>query len=311
MDANQTDLQEYDENSRNSEENIQGTGKNIEQENREEQKEDQNDLQNDPKSGEELDATGAIGANRCRPARRVTRDALIAIGKVYEYEKHVNDALNNEEDYSDDGSKFDFFMNADENMSHLSADPALCSVSSPNILMPSLPPLNENDLVVTNNAMNDIHISNDRQNNNTEGNTRNSLNDDNTLTDVSDNSVYLSAMSDITRNEVTNISTNVNDLTERVENPKNHYIKSISDVYQSFQLPKSTRSSIPSLTDLRSQGDLDKKNRGKWGGLVNMSIKCLDQVLGSICPGPSRSTLKMEIANYVIKQSRKKKNRYI
>ena len=118
-------------------------------------------------------------------------------------------------------------------------------------------------------------------------------------------------MSDITRNEVTNISTNDNDLTERVENPKNHYIKSISDMYQSFQLPKSTRSRIPSLTDLRSQEDLDNKNRGKWGGLVNMSIKCLDQVLGSICPGPSRSTLKMEIANYVIKQSRKKEQVYM
>ena len=38
-----------------------------------------------------------------------------------------------------------------------------------------------------------------------------------------------------------------------------------------------------------------------------MSIKCLDQVLACICPGPSRSKLKLEIANYVIKKGRKEK----
>ena len=36
-------------------------------------------------------------------------------------------------------------------------------------------------------------------------------------------------------------------------------IKKISDVYASFELPKSTRQCIPTLTNLRNEDNLDKK----------------------------------------------------
>ena len=86
-------------------------------------------------------------------------------------------------------------------------------------------------------------------------------------------------------------------------NKKYHYpkIKGISNVYISFELPKATRLCIPTLTDLRNEEELNKKNANKWQGLINMSSKCLDQTLRAICPDPSHMKLKLDIARKVIK----------
>lgn len=51
-----------------------------------------------------------------------------------------------------------------------------------------------------------------------------------------------------------------------------------SDIYKSFQLPKFTRSCIPTLINLKNETNLNEKNRVKWTGLVNMSVKCLEQI---------------------------------
>ena len=77
-------------------------------------------------------------------------------------------------------------------------------------------------------------------------------------------------------------------------------ITDIVDVYKCFELPKSTRSCIPPLTQLEHGIKVNENNPKKWTGLVNMSMKCIDQVLKSICPGPSRSKLKVDIAKRVI-----------
>jgi len=74
----------------------------------------------------------------------------------------------------------------------------------------------------------------------------------------------------------------------------------IVDVYKCFKLPKSTRSCIPPLTQLEQGINVYENYPKKWTGLINMSMKCIDQVLKSICPGPSRSRLKLDIAKRVI-----------
>ena len=76
-------------------------------------------------------------------------------------------------------------------------------------------------------------------------------------------------------------------------------IEHISDVYASFNLPKSTRSCILSIKDLRNEEVLKEKNANKWRGLVNMSKKCLDQTLEAICPGPSCTQLKLDLVKDV------------
>ena len=85
-------------------------------------------------------------------------------------------------------------------------------------------------------------------------------------------------------NKGTNSSTNgavTNTKEKSVLMNESKKLKSISDVYKSFQLPKSTRSCIPTLTDLRNESNLNEKNHAKWTGLVNMSMNCLDQVLAA------------------------------
>ena len=106
-----------------------------------------------------------------------------------------------------------------------------------------------------------------------------------------------------TRNKKRDSSTNIKKNVIGAKRNEYQYqkIKKISDVYASFEIPKSTRSCIPTLTDLRNEEELKIKNSKKWQGLINMSTKCLDQTLRAICPGPSRTKLKLDIANKIIK----------
>ena len=56
------------------------------------------------------------------------------------------------------------------------------------------------------------------------------------------------------------------------------------------------------MTDLRNEEELNEKNVNKWGGLINTSLKCLDQTLRTICPGPSCSKLKLDLVKNVQKK---------
>ena len=101
----------------------------------------------------------------------------------------------------------------------------------------------------------------------------------------------------------TNISTNKRKDKEtqtlKVSTATRSKIEHISDVYASFNLPKSTRSCIPTIKDLRNEEVLNEINANKWRGLINMSQKCLDQTLRAICPGPSRTQLKLDLVKDV------------
>ena len=101
----------------------------------------------------------------------------------------------------------------------------------------------------------------------------------------------------------TNISTNKRKDKEtqtlKVSTATRSKIEHISDVYASFNLPKSTRSCIPSIKDLRNEEVLNEINANKWRGLINMSQKCLDQTLRAICLGPSCTQLKLDLVKDV------------
>ena len=152
------------------------------------------------------------------------------------------------------------------------------------------------------------YITRSKRNNNAKSTSvRNSIMDPidgSNSNDRDENILGISTKTDTnTRNKKKESSTNEKMdtiVTKKIEY-QYHKIKKISDVYASFELPKSTRSCIPTLKDLRNEVELKEKNANKWQGLINMSSKCVDQTLRAICPGPSRTNLKLDIAKKIIK----------
>ena len=50
---------------------------------------------------------------------------------------------------------------------------------------------------------------------------------------------------------------------------------------------------------MRNEEVLNEKNANKWRGLINKSKNCLDWTLEAICPGPSRTQLKLDLVKDV------------
>ena len=224
----------------------------------------------------------AVDDTHRQTIRKATKDALVEIGKVYKRSScSKSDDVIDTELCIDDESTLDLFVpqNDDDTITNASNDDAFGSVtgdepnttSSP-IILPTLSPITDTG-----------------------------LGDVNTIT--KDNSA--NTICEMQNNHASDAKSTKNGTSVSVS-ATNHKLTCISDIYKSFQLPKSTRSCIPTLTDLRNETNLNEKNHAKWTGLVNMSTKCLDQLLACICPGPSRSKLNVEIAKKVIKKTKKK-----
>ena len=73
-------------------------------------------------------------------------------------------------------------------------------------------------------------------------------------------------------------------------------IKELNDVVRHFGLSRYTLTNIPSRLEREYEPDLDERDKRKYTQMVNISVRCIKQVLKSICPGPSRRQLERDIS---------------
>ena len=73
-------------------------------------------------------------------------------------------------------------------------------------------------------------------------------------------------------------------------------INELKDVVRHFGLSKYTLTNIPSRLEREFESDLHEKQKRKYTQMVNVSSRCIKQVLTSICPGPSRRQLERDIS---------------
>ena len=73
-------------------------------------------------------------------------------------------------------------------------------------------------------------------------------------------------------------------------------VSNVNDIFTFFNLAKSSQSSLPSVRDREESYELKTKNNKKWTGLRGVSIKCFDQLLDTLCPGPSQALLRKDIS---------------
>ena len=81
-------------------------------------------------------------------------------------------------------------------------------------------------------------------------------------------------------------------------------IKELNDIVRHFGLSKYTLSNIPSRLEREYEPDLDERDKRKYTQMVNISTKCIKQILKSICPGPSRKQLERDISIKLSKSGR-------
>ena len=254
--------------------------------------------------------------HRQRPMRKATREALEGIGKVFQHEKAHKSKLDIELglDSEEDSKELDLFIpptNKDSRSTSLTSSPLTATEekSTSPINLPTLPPINERDLHMERNLHNaDVNTSNRKKRNKASMFDSFIESSSVSITSNTTDSKKDLISNDIVPNGTTNTtkgqrkeSSSANNTNIKKKGTKKATvitrckIKNISDVYASFELPKSTRSCIPTITDLRNEEALNRKHANKWRGLINMSKKCIDQTLEAICPGPSYLTLKSDV----------------
>ena len=78
-------------------------------------------------------------------------------------------------------------------------------------------------------------------------------------------------------------------------------IQDLKDIIKHFGLSKYTSTNIPSRQDREYENNLDETDKRKYTQMVNISTGCINQVLKSICPGPSRRQLQRDISSRLSK----------
>ena len=76
-------------------------------------------------------------------------------------------------------------------------------------------------------------------------------------------------------------------------------LSNINDIFNYFKLPKSSKSCMPSRRDREEGLDLKVTNKKKWSAMINITSKCMDQILNIICPGPSQIELRKAVASRI------------
>ena len=56
---------------------------------------------------------------------------------------------------------------------------------------------------------------------------------------------------------------------------------------------------MPSRRDREEELDLKVTNRKKWSAMINITSKCIHQILDIICPGPSQNELRKAVASRI------------
>ena len=76
-------------------------------------------------------------------------------------------------------------------------------------------------------------------------------------------------------------------------------LSNINDIFNYFKLPKSSKSCMPSRRGQEEELDLKMTNRKKRSVMINITSKCIDQILNIICPGPSQNKLRKTVASRI------------
>jgi len=81
--------------------------------------------------------------------------------------------------------------------------------------------------------------------------------------------------------------------------PKNNTIRKIEkieDIITGFNLPKSTKSNLPSLKDSKEENLKIRKPR-KYSTLLSILIRCIKQLVEITCPGPNENDIMKSLAS--------------
>ena len=127
---------------------------------------------------------------------------------------------------------------------------------------------------------NEIHLWNTNENG--------SINDDSTILDI-DNA---SSNSFGTAND-TNL--NVNGELSNTKTKCNK-LKSVDDIINLFNLPKSAKAKLPSLIEL-SETNFKSTDPKKYSYLISTCMKCIKVLVGILCPGPNKNDVLESLAN--------------
>ena len=73
------------------------------------------------------------------------------------------------------------------------------------------------------------------------------------------------------------------------------------DIFRFFHLSKSSQSYLPSICDWEECYNLKTTSAKKWSALISTSTKCIDQLLNTLCPGPSQAELRKVVARRIQK----------
>ena len=78
-------------------------------------------------------------------------------------------------------------------------------------------------------------------------------------------------------------------------------ISNVNDIFRFFHLSKSSQSCLPSIRDREECYNLKTTNPKKWSALISTSSNCIDQLLNTLCPGPSQAELRKVVARRIQK----------
>ena len=239
----------------------------------------------DSSTSTKLDERNTSESCSQRPVRVATKKALESIGKVSRYESQTDNIIGSLASLSDNEKDDDFNLD-DFNSSRCSTP---IPPSSPPVPTLPSPPKYYYHPTSHNKRKSEVSKSVQEKDEVRTSNTNVSIHSYPTTEDESNNSDLLPLTILKQRLQRTNKSTVPHKTTMK--------INTMADIYRSFDLPKSTNTNIPSISDRTERSQLNISNPRKWNGLVNVSLKCISTLLQIICPGPSRSELVQTIAN--------------
>ena len=80
------------------------------------------------------------------------------------------------------------------------------------------------------------------------------------------------------------------DKSNKSNNSCSTKIDLIDDLITAFNLPKSTKSNLPSLRELKER-NLKTRNPKRYASLISTSMKCIKRIVEILCPGPNKKDL--------------------
>ena len=260
-----------------------------------------------------------------RPIRKATKAALQSIGKVINYERNIT---GDNEDRMDDSTFLSLpvlnvpDINDTTMMTHDSVNNNDVFVLEESIKTQYYPApqqvhrsarhISSLSSIIRTVATDDLLTETDTDRSTIGNRNRNALQNRSTTTSTNQKRMYKSnaptgrktpSIVNVPTNECMNYNINDELTVDGNSNAQEsvNTIKDLKDIIKHFGLSKYTSTNIPSRQDREYENNLDETDKRKYTQMVNISTGCINQVLKSICPGPSRRQLQRDISSRLSK----------